>query len=89
MRKRLQVFFRGSVQGVGFRYTARHLAEHYIVTGFVRNLSNGQVELLIEGAEQDLAALLADIEKRMAGYILDKDVTWGAPRDEFQDFKIA
>ena len=33
-----QVIFRGRVQGVGFRYTARRIAARYDVTGFVRNL---------------------------------------------------
>ncbi len=89
MRKRLQVFFSGSVQGVGFRYTARHLAERYAVTGFVRNLSNGQVELLAEGEEQTLAAFLDGIAKKMAGYIRNQDVTWSGPLHEFEDFRIA
>lgn len=89
MRKRLQVFFSGSVQGVGFRYTARHLAERYAVRGFVRNLSNGQVELLVEGEEQELAEFLDGIAKKMADYIRNQDVTWSGPTNEFEDFRIA
>ena len=44
------ILFRGHVQGVGFRYTARQLASRYDVTGFVRNLTDGRVELLVDGA---------------------------------------
>jgi acylphosphatase len=88
MHKRLQVFFSGSVQGVGLRYTARHLAERYNIMGFVRNLRNGQVELMAEGEEQELAAFLADIEKKMTGYIRDKDVAWSEPQNQFHHFEI-
>jgi len=41
------VRYRGCVQGVGFRYTARRLAEGFPVAGYVRNLSSGEVELVI------------------------------------------
>ena len=45
----LQVFYEGHVQGVGFRFTVRHLAKGFDVTGWVRNLPDGRVEALVEG----------------------------------------
>ena len=43
-----QVRYSGQVQGVGFRYTAQRLAEGYAVSGYVRNLPEGDVELVAE-----------------------------------------
>ena len=44
--KRMQIFFSGTVQGVGFRFTAERLARRFPVTGFVRNLEDGRVEVV-------------------------------------------
>ena len=52
-----QVFYAGNVQGVGFRYTIKQLAKGFDVTGWVRNLSDGRVELRASGAPDELAAL--------------------------------
>ena len=49
MRKRAHVFYSGRVQGVGFRYSTREVACGYEVTGRVRNLPDGRVELVAEG----------------------------------------
>jgi acylphosphatase len=64
-----RVLYTGRVQGVGFRYTARRIAQQYPVGGYVRNLANGQVELVAEGADQDVAAFLDALSGAMAGYI--------------------
>jgi acylphosphatase len=54
----LQVFYEGTVQGVGFRWSVRHAAKGFDVTGWVRNLSDGRVELQITGEEDEVRALL-------------------------------
>lgn len=54
----VQVFYEGNVQGVGFRYTVRHLAKGFDVTGSVRNLRDGRVELLAAGEEDEVRAFL-------------------------------
>ncbi|MBL8829940.1 MAG: acylphosphatase, partial [Planctomycetaceae bacterium] len=46
---RRRVLFHGRVQGVGFRVTTRSIAQRFAVTGWVRNLPDGSVELLAEG----------------------------------------
>ena len=48
-----EVTYRGRVQGVGFRYTARTVAAGYAVQGFVRNLPDGGVQLVVEGAADE------------------------------------
>ena len=53
MRKRARVYYSGRVQGIGFRYTAREVACGYEVTGFVRNLPDGRVEMAAEGDEEE------------------------------------
>ena len=63
------VYYSGRVQGVGFRYTAQRLASGYPVAGYVRNLANGDVELLAEGRADEVGAFLDDLARHMAGYI--------------------
>jgi acylphosphatase len=57
----LQVFYEGHVQGVGFRYTVRHIAKGFDVTGWVRNLPDGRVELQLTGDEGEVRAFLDQV----------------------------
>jgi acylphosphatase len=54
----LQVFFEGHVQGVGFRWTVRHVAKGFDLTGWVRNLIDGRVEMQVSGEEAEVRAFL-------------------------------
>ena len=65
---RLHYIFRGTVQGVGFRYRAYHAARMFGVTGFVRNMSDGGVELEAEGSLESIGAMIEKIE---AGMFID------------------
>ena len=56
-----QVFYEGRVQGVGFRFTVRHIAEGFDVTGWVRNLADGRVELQVTGDENEVRAFLDQV----------------------------
>lgn len=76
-----RVYYTGRVQGVGFRYTTRNLAEGYAVTGYVRNLSNGQVELVAEGPAAQVEAFLAAVGQRMGDYIERTTVQDEAPEN--------
>ncbi|MCK4857576.1 MAG: acylphosphatase [candidate division Zixibacteria bacterium] len=53
----------GSVQGVGFRYFVTSRAERYGITGFVRNLDTGGVELEVEGDKKDVYDFLMEIKR--------------------------
>lgn len=61
--KAIQVFYEGRVQGVGFRYTVRHLAKGFEVTGWVRNLPDGRVELQASGEAEEVSAFLDAISE--------------------------
>ena len=61
MPARLHVYFSGHVQGVGFRYTVRTLSLEFDVTGWVKNLRDGRVEMLTEGERSELEAFQAAI----------------------------
>jgi acylphosphatase len=57
----LQVSYEGHVQGVGFRYTVRHIAKGFDVTGWVRNLPDGRVELQVTGEDHEVRAFLDQV----------------------------
>ncbi len=54
--------FYGEVQGVGFRYTARHLAERFSLTGWVRNEYDGSVSMEWQGTPVDISSALHALE---------------------------
>ncbi len=88
--KRMQVFFSGTVQGVGFRFTAERLAQRFSVSGFVRNLDDGRVEVVAEGEETALVNFLTAIrESGMKDYIRDVEAHWSDAQDTFTGFRIA
>ena len=57
----MQVFYEGNVQGVGFRWSVRNIAKGFDVTGSVRNLPDGRVELQVAGDETEVRAFLEAI----------------------------
>jgi acylphosphatase len=59
----LQVLYEGWVQGVGFRWTVKRIATGYDVRGWVRNLSDGRVELRAEGEDDEVRAFLNGIRE--------------------------
>ena len=72
----VQVFFEGNVQGVGFRYSVRHVAKGFDVTGSVRNLRDGRVEMQVTGADAEVQAFLEAIMKsELRAHIKKQDVT--------------
>ena len=83
------VYYSGRVQGVGFRYTARSVAMGYEVTGTVRNLQDGRVELVAEGARDELEAFTRSIrEAGLAHCIRHEEVLWSEGTGEFRGFQI-
>ena len=87
--RRWTVRFAGTVQGVGFRFTTERIAQQFAVTGYVRNLRDGRVEMAAEGAPAEIRQLLEAIDKAMAGYIRDRQVEDGPATGEFGGFRIA
>lgn len=87
--QRVTVFYSGRVHGVGFRITVRQLACGYDVTGTVRNLPDGRVELIAEGSRAELEAFLTGIdESDLSGYIARKHDTWSTAQGNLRGFVI-
>jgi acylphosphatase len=82
------VRFYGRVQGVGFRYTTRSLAARLPVTGYVRNLPDGSVELVVEGAAADVERLLQGIAGELGQYIRSQDLSVQPSSGQFSTFEI-
>ncbi len=82
------VYFSGRVQGVGFRFNVRQIAQEYDVTGFVRNCVDGRVELEVEGSPGTIREFVAMIEERMHGYVrqIERSATRRTP--QFRGFEI-
>jgi acylphosphatase len=85
---RWTVLFSGSVQGVGFRYTARGVARGFAVTGYVRNMRDGRVELVAEGAADEVGRFIRAVADEMGGCIRDQQVSTGPATGEFADFGV-
>jgi len=67
----LQIFYEGNVQGVGFRWSVRDTAKGFDVTGWVRNLPDGRVELNVMGEEQEVRAFLDRIAQGELHSLID------------------
>jgi acylphosphatase len=82
------VHYSGSVQGVGFRFTARGLAKRYSVTGYVRNLDDGRVEVVAAGEKEEVTEYLAALRKSMGEYIASEEGTWTTCPEHFVTFDV-
>ncbi|UCE60698.1 MAG: acylphosphatase [Phycisphaerales bacterium] len=86
---RQTVFFSGTVQGVGFRYTTRAVAARFDVVGQVRNLSDGRVELVAEGVPEEVGRFRDAVAEAMTRYIRETTSREDPPTGEFSSFSIA
>ena len=85
----MHVLYSGQVQGVGFRYTVKSVAAGFEVTGSVRNLSGGGVELIAEGAKDELEAFRRAIRESGLDHFIDQEeVSWQQAGNEFRGFEI-
>ncbi len=88
--RRVRTLYAGRVQGVGFRYSVRRLACGFEVTGFVRNLADGRVELVVEGDEVELREFLDAISSsELAGHIRHATTDWQPATGQFKQFEIS
>lgn len=86
--ERQLVFFSGRVQGVGFRYTTRRIAKAHRVSGYVRNLPDGRVEVVAEGDRAEVAGFIQHLCEAMDAYIRNSDVHQLDATGEFDGFDI-
>ncbi len=85
----MHIFYSGNVQGVGFRYTVKSVATGFEVTGTVRNLPDGRVELIAEGAREELESFRQAVKDAgLEHFIRDENVSWGEANNHFRGFEI-
>lgn len=85
---RWTVLFSGHVQGVGFRYTTQSVAGGFAVTGYVRNMRDGRVELVAEGAAEEVERFVSALQDEMGGYIREREVCKSPATGEFTGFGV-
>jgi len=85
---RLHAFFSGHVQGVGFRWQATQVAKGYCVSGWVKNLPDGRVELLAEGEASEVKAFYAAVAEAMESYIRESTHKLEKSTRSCQGFRI-
>jgi acylphosphatase len=83
-----QLIYAGRVQGVGFRATTAHIARHYAVTGYVKNLYDGRVELVAEGTAAALDDFLGAVARELARYITHVDQQTSPATERYSSFTI-
>jgi acylphosphatase len=82
------VIFIGRVQGVGFRYTAHRMANRRRLTGFVRNLPDGTVEMLVQGTDRDIDDCIQDIKDYFGDYLRETRIQEIPTNPKYKDFRI-
>ncbi len=89
MNKRAQIIITGRVQGVFFRDYTRENAMKFGLIGWVKNLADGNVEVVVEGEEDKIDMLIELLKKGPpAARVKDVKVIWQKPDNEFDDFSI-
>jgi acylphosphatase len=88
-RKQMHLFYSGRVQGVGFRYSVRKVADGFEITGTIRNLADGRVELVAEGSQDELDGFRKAIrDAGLAHFIKNEEVSWAEAGNQFRGFEI-
>ena len=89
MSASVQVFYEGNVQGVGFRWSVRNIAKGFDVTGSVRNLRDGRVELQASGDKEEVRAFLeAILQSELRAHIKKHSESPLAEPPAFRGFEI-
>ncbi|HQU43007.1 MAG: hypothetical protein B7Z73_06020 [Planctomycetia bacterium 21-64-5] len=86
--ERREVHYSGRVQGVGFRYTTRELAQDFDVSGYVENLPDGRVQLVAEGEPAELDRFLDAVAERLRRYIGGIHVRTRPAGGDFSGFSV-
>jgi acylphosphatase len=82
------IIFIGRVQGVGFRFTAHRMAQRHQLAGFVRNLSDGTVEMLAQGPTRDINDCIQNIKDYFGDYIRETKIQEMPNDPKYKDFRI-
>lgn len=85
---RCEARFRGRVQGVGFRHTTTIVAKRFPVVGYVSNVRDGSVRLVVEGDRESVSSMIQAMGEAMPGHIQDVEQAWSPPTGEFRGFEV-
>ncbi len=88
MKKQVHVYYSGRVQGIGFRFTVKDIADDFKITGWVKNLDDNRVEVTAESGEDTLKQFLDKVSQHFSHYIKDTDIQWYGASGQFPDFGI-
>ena len=83
---RKHIVFYGWVQGVGFRFRAKHAADRFGATGWVRNEADGSVTMEIQGTEEQIEQVILLIEESTYIRIENMDMKMIPPEPEERSF---
>lgn len=86
--QRRVVYYEGDVQGVGFRYTTQRIAARFPVTGYVKNLVDGRVLVVVEGEQAELDRFLAAVVDHLGHYVADVQSSVHSAEGTFRGFGI-
>jgi acylphosphatase len=83
------IFISGRVQGVGFRHFTRKNAENLGVTGWVKNLSDGRVEAVFQGSEEQIEELIQRCKKGpVASYVQNIEIEKNSGEEDYKNFSV-
>lgn len=82
------IFYKGMVQGVGFRYTTERFAKMLGLYGWVKNLVDGRVEIIVEGEKEKIERLCEQLSAHFGSYIQDVSISYSENLEDFTDFQI-
>jgi acylphosphatase len=86
--KRTTCFLSGRVQGVGMRFTVHEWARRFPLTGYVTNLDDGRVQIVLEGSDADIDAFLVALRDHAPGHIHRMERYDSEASGEFSIFRI-
>ena len=82
------IFYSGTVQGVGFRFTTQRLAMHLGLTGWVKNLPDGRVEIFVHGQRENIEQLCQDLDNQFEGNISNKSIEFINAQGAVGSFRV-
>ena len=82
------IFYSGCVQGVGFRYTAQQFASDLELSGWVKNLGDGRVEMIVQGGKEIIEQLCRDIENHFERNNIQRQIDFMPVSKSFLSFEI-
>lgn len=87
-RIQAHIFYSGTVQGVGFRFTVQRYARELNLAGWVRNVPDGRVEILAEGPQEKIQRFDECIAAHFEGYIRNKEIESTPAQEKLKGFRI-